>query len=118
MTPEATRDVVRAYYEAWARQDREGVRALLADDVSFRSPQDRFETADAFLEACWAHAEGLSGVTFERELYDGEQAFVLLGWQFGGGEGFVDAEYVRVRSGRVVEVLVVNNDPSFGGFAL
>ena len=116
MNDSSVREVVRSYYTSWASQDRTGVRTLLANDVEFRSAQDQFKDADDFLAACWKYAEGIVGVSFMKELYSQDQAFVILTWKNADGSVFVDAEYLRVESGRVCEILVINNTPSFGKF--
>lgn len=114
MTEDSIREVVHRFYVAWAKRDKEQVTALLAEDLDFRSAQDRFVRANEFLESCWKYSEGLAGVSFLKEVYAGDQAFVLLEWENEDGGHFVDAEYLRVDSGRVCEALVVNNSPSFG----
>jgi hypothetical protein len=108
------KNLVHRYYEAWASQQQEQVRRLLRDDLIFRSPQDRFDSADVFLGKCWRYSEGLAGVRFLREIYDGDQAFVILEWSSADGTRFADAEYVRVDGEGIAEILVVANDPSFG----
>jgi hypothetical protein len=113
MTSGSTRDLVHRYYEAWAAQDRQAVRSLLDNHLVFVSPQDRFESADAFLSACWRYSDGLRGVEFVKEVYDEHQASVILRWSMEDGS-FAGAEYVRVLGDRIVEILVVNNDPAFG----
>ena len=114
MIERTVREIVRAYYLAWSAQDRDVVRRLLDDRLSFRSPQDRFDSADAFLSACWRYSEGLTGVRFARELYDSDRAFVVLWWVGEGDSAFADAEYVEVADGRIRRIVVLNNDPAFG----
>jgi hypothetical protein len=46
------KDVTHRYSEAWAAQDREGVRELLHEKLVFTSPQDSFCSAESFLSAC------------------------------------------------------------------
>ncbi|MBD3257222.1 hypothetical protein GF377_02220 [candidate division GN15 bacterium] len=110
---EATKDTVHRYYTAWAAQDRTKVRQMLADNLRFVSPQDKFESAEAFLATCWEYSQGLSGVEVESEVYDGDRGFVILRWRTESGSSFADAEYVRVADGKMAEILVVNNDPAF-----
>jgi len=108
-----TRDTVHAYYQAWAAQNKDEVRTLLADELTFISPQDRYEGADAFLDCCWQYSKGLTGVSFLHEIYDGDRAFVILIWSMADGKAFAGAEYVRVKDSSMAEILVVNNDPKF-----
>jgi hypothetical protein len=114
MVKEITREIVRRYYKAWASQDRGQVRALLNDQLQFSSPQETFESADAFLEACWKYSEGLTSVQFTIEVYEDSEAFVILLWSNEDASGFTDAEYLQVDQGKVKRIVVVNNDPSFG----
>jgi hypothetical protein len=111
----STKDTVRGYYEAWAAQDREAVRSQLDSALSFRSPQDSFESAEAFLSACWRFSSGLKGVSFVTEVYDDARAFVVLRWLNDDGSTFEDAEYVEVSDGVISRILVVNNSAEFGG---
>jgi hypothetical protein len=105
--------LVHRYYEAWAARDRAAVRALLSDDLTFKSVEDTFDSADTFLSTCWKYSEGLTGVRCLKELYDGDQAFVILRWQMQDGTTFAGAEYLRVDGGRIREIMVVNSDFSF-----
>lgn len=112
---DSTRFLIREYYEAWARQDREAVRRLIADDLSFVSPQDAFDSAESFLTNCWRFSKGLCGVRFIKEVYDEHHGFLVLEWAMEDGSRFADAEFVRVDGTNISEILVVNNDPSFTG---
>jgi hypothetical protein len=113
----STRELIQAYYNAWANQDRDSVRDLLADDLDFRSAQDRFNQADEFLNACWRFSDGIVGVNYLREIYSQDKAFVVLNWMYADGSCFIDAEYLCISSEQVCEILVVNNSPSFAEFA-
>ena len=101
------------YYEAWASRDRECVRESLHAALEFTSPQDRFDSADSFLSACWIYSQGLASVRFEKEVYDGNRAFVILRWLNEDGSTFASAEYLESIAGKIKTILVVNNDPRF-----
>jgi hypothetical protein len=113
MNDSETLAIVRRYYRAWARQDRAAVRAILADDLDFRSPQDRFTGADAFLVECWRYSEGLADVEFVEAIPSGDRAFVMLDWIMEDGGRFAGAETLRVEAGRIKRIIVVNNSPGF-----
>ena len=106
--------VARSYFEAWAKGDQDTVRALLAEDVDFISPQDHFVRADDFLADCWRYSDGLNGVVCMKEVTDGDQVFMILDWHMADGARFVSAEYVQVVDGRIQEIIVVNNSPVLG----
>lgn len=110
---EITREIVHRYYKAWASQDRSEVRALLNDQLEFASPQESYESADAFLDACWKYSEGLTGVQFSKEVYEDGDAFVILLWSNEDGSSFADAEYLQVAQEKIKQIVVINNDPSF-----
>jgi hypothetical protein len=106
-------DLARRYYEAWASQDQEAVRALLDDTLSFSSPQDHFDSAAAFLDVCWRYSDGLTGVRFVKEVYQCAGAFVILEWFNQDGGTFMSGEYLESAGGRINKIIVVNNDPHF-----
>ncbi len=106
------RELCHRYYEAWAAGDRDTVRDCLHENLSFVSPQDRYDSAEAFLSQCWRYSEGLTGVEFVEEVDEEGRAFLILRWLAEAGE-FMGAEYVEGREGRITRILVVNNDPEF-----
>ncbi len=107
------RDLCRRYYEAWAAGDRETVRNCLHENLSFASPQDRYDSAEAFLSQCWRFSEGLTGVRVVEEVHEGNRSFLILRWLARQGE-FMGAEYVEHAEDRITRIIVVNNDPAFG----
>ena len=106
-------ELTRTYYEVWAAQDQDQVHKLLHRDLIFVSPQDRFDSADGFLSACWQCSRGLAGVKFVKEIYQENRAFVIPRWLDGDGGTFVSAEYLEVVGGSIKLIVVVNNDPLF-----
>ncbi len=106
------RQTVDRYLRAWATQDREGAEEELAPDLDFRSPQDRFSGADAFLAECWKYAMGLTDVKILESVYDESSAFLLLEWHTAHGP-YCSAEYYVLRQGKICKILVTNNDPDF-----
>lgn len=114
MEKAAIRDIVHRYYEGWATHDLGVSRKLLSDSLVFRSPQDIFKDADAFLRECGHFGEELTGVDYLIEVYAEDEAFVILEWGMGEGQSFIDAEYLRIQDDRIAEIIVVNNSPDFG----
>jgi len=109
-----TREIVHRYYKAWASQALREVQALLHNQLNFASPQETFDSANEFLEACWKYSDGLTGVQFNTEVYENREAFVILQWSYEDGSSFVNAEYLQVDQEKIERIVVVNNDPSFG----
>ncbi len=106
--------IIARYYTAWVRRDWSLAQAVLAADVRFRSPQDQANSADEMFQVCWSYGAGLVGVRFLKRIYADNEAFVILEWTAENGGMFVGAEYLRVADGKIVEILIVNNDPAFG----
>ena len=53
----------------------------------------------------------LAGVRFVKEVYEADQAFVILQWENEDGSTFAGAEYLEFKDGKIKEIIVVSNDP-------
>jgi ketosteroid isomerase-like protein len=101
-------ELVNAYYQCWARKDRDGARALLADDVRFRSQWDRFDDADAYLEECFKlRADVVSVQVFESAI-EGEKGFFATEWLVSDGTSFGDSSFIEVNDGKIVRLVVLS----------
>ena len=98
------RKMVADYYGYWVSGDRSAARALLADDLRFRSPMDNFDSADAFFEKCWQYAEGFTDFSPVQEVYADNSAYVA--YDVGG---MMVGEFIRFRDGRICEIWVSFN---------
>ncbi len=98
------KDIIRRYYDAWAASDRDAARAFLQDDLKFRSPQDSFDSADAFLDACWQYAESFGGVDMLQDVYEPDKAYIAYRLN-----EFTVAEFHKIRDGKIAEVYVTMN---------
>ena len=113
MSANTVERIVKTYYESWVNQDLKSARSLLADNLNFVSPQDHFQSAEAFLSACGHYAEGIDRVEYRREVFTGNQAFVICEWFDTAGGSMASAEYLTVKDGRITEILVINNYGNF-----
>lgn len=108
-----TRDVVRAYYEAWARRDEAAAAALMAKDFRLVSVWGVWGSAEEYLEEFGNLSDGITAIELLREVYDDDQAFVLFRVDMASGGGFVGTDLLRVRDGKVAELINVNSgDPT------
>lgn len=113
MTDHTTRDVVHAYYAAWAARDEDAAGALMADDLRHRSVWGVWESKDGYLEEFERFSAGLTAIEFVREVYDGGQAFVLFKVVTESGAWFTGTDLVTVTDGLVSEIINVNaGDPT------
>ncbi|MCG8433726.1 MAG: nuclear transport factor 2 family protein [Gammaproteobacteria bacterium] len=99
-----TKSLIEKYYQAWIDSDRQQARSLMADDLKFRSPNDDFDSADAFLEGCWRHAAGFNEMNVAHAVYDEQGGYIVY-----SGEGFSCGELVKVKDGKINEIYVTFN---------
>ena len=99
-----TDSIIRDYYASWLSGDRAAARNLLADDLKFRSPADNFESADAFLDKCWALSERFDRMDVLHQV-NGETGGYIV---YRSGE-FCAGELLKIRDGRIAEIYVTFN---------
>ncbi len=100
-------ELVNAYYQCWARKDRDGARALLADDLRYRSQWDRFDNADEFLEECFKLRADVVSVQVFQSAVEGDNGFFATEWLVSDGTSFGDASFIRVSGGKIVRLVVM-----------
>lgn len=98
------KEIIKAYYDAWLKSDRDRARSFLTDDLKFRTPNDSFDSADAFLDACWRHAAGFNTMTMLQEVYADDAAFIA----YTSGD-FTVGEFIKIRDGGIAEIFVTFN---------
>jgi ketosteroid isomerase-like protein len=104
-------DVVRALFNAYRAQDRETAERLLADHLTFTSPQDDHIDRATYFQRCFPTAGRFTSQEILQLVSSGaDGVFVLYEYELKNGERYRNAEYVTVRDGQVVEVQVF-----FGG---
>jgi len=59
MGTNTTEELANRYFTAWAAQDFDALRDVLADDATFRGPLGEADGADACIEGLRAIAEGI-----------------------------------------------------------
>ena len=104
----AVRSTVRDYFESWTRGDMAGARTRLADDLEFRGPIDRFDSADSFVGALAGFAGMLTRVELVQELYADDEAALLYDCVTASPAGTIrTAEFFRLRDGRIASIRLV-----------
>ena len=97
----SSRSVIERYLQCWLDSDRDGARALLADDVTFRSPRESHDGAEAFLASCWEHAARFDAIEILHALYDRHAGYVVY-----RGDGYVCGELLYVKEGKIASIHV------------
>ena len=102
----ATRSVIERYLQCWLESDRAGARSLLSDEMRFRSPRESYYGADAFLDACWCHADRFDAIEILHGIYDEHAGYVVYRM-----EDLVCGELIHVSGGKI-DTIHVTFDPT------
>jgi ketosteroid isomerase-like protein len=96
-------DVVDRYNRALAAHDFPGARALLADNLRFEGPIDRFSTADDYVKAITALYGIVKGVEHQATIADGDNVAVFYVLDTPMAKAPV-AEWYTVRDGKITHL--------------
>jgi ketosteroid isomerase-like protein len=109
--PTSRTEVVRAAFEAYRAQDRDVADRLMAEELTFTSPQDDHIDRAAYFERCFPTADRLVSQEV-LELVDAgdDGVFILYEYELKTGERHRNTEFITVRDGRIAEIQVF-----FGG---
>lgn len=100
------RDIAATYIEAWKAADVDRLRAILADDVSFRGPLAQVQGADEYADSI----RGLFGATEKLIVHkvwvDGDDVLTWFDLHMPGAPPAPVAQWCHVRGGLVARVQV------------
>jgi hypothetical protein len=96
-----TRTAVEGYFAAWTRNDVDGARAWLADDLQFAGPSASYASAEAFMPALRGFAAITRGARVLELLVDGGRAAMLYDCDLPGGTVRI-ASFFRVANGKII----------------
>ncbi len=100
--------VVGGYCDAWTNGDMTKARTFLADDLDFQDSVNRFQTADAFIEALAQFYAIFNEARFLKKMHDDDSAFLLYDCSIKTPGGALRcAEYFRVANGKIREIRLV-----------
>jgi hypothetical protein len=101
-TQEATRKVIRAYFDAWTHQRVDEAFALLAADLHFNGPGGSFNSAEAFRPGLQAFAAMTKGARERELIVEGDRAALLYDCDWPEPVGtFRLGSFFRVKSGKI-----------------
>lgn len=98
--------LIRQYFSAYERKDRQALEALLNDNFTFGSPHDPHLDKPAYFERCWPNSENTDAFRIEKLFESGNEAFVLYECKPTSGVPFSNTEFFRTENGKVSEVRV------------
>jgi ketosteroid isomerase-like protein len=109
--PTSRTEVVRAAFDAYRAQDHDAAEELMAEELTFTSPQDDHIDRAAYFERCFPTADRLVSQEVLELVDAGEDGvFILYEYELKTGERHRNTEFITVRDGRIVEIQVF-----FGG---
>lgn len=97
------KDVVDRYIRALEKKDFVAARALLADDLRFEGPIDRFDRADDYVTAITRLYSMVKGVQHQAAVVQGDDVALFYILDTPVAKAPV-AEWYRVREGRIAEL--------------
>ena len=98
-----TKDTVDRFNRALEKKDFTAARALLADDLHFEGPIDRFDRADDYVAAVTRLYGMVKGVQHQATIVEGDDVAVFYILDTPVAKAPV-AEWYRVRDGRIAEL--------------
>jgi ketosteroid isomerase-like protein len=105
-------EVVRRFYATYQDQNVEAATLLLANNLSFTSPQDDHIDKAAYLERCFPTADHFVS-TQVRTAVEVEPGLVIwrYAYELADGSRFSNVEEITVLDGRVTEIRVYFGGP-------
>jgi len=108
MTVDDTRQIVRAYHNAYCRGDVPAAAALLADRFSFSSPMMAFDTPQQHVAALVRFVPFITGCDLISELYGAGEATLVYDLHVSLPPGIQrSAEHFRLRDGRISTIIII-----------
>jgi SnoaL-like domain len=100
------KEIATTYFDCWKRGDFDGLRAILADDVTFRGPMGTARGADAYVTQLAGFAQRLDDITIEKMLADDQDVLTWINLHPRGGDPVPVVNWCHVEDGRVQRVRV------------
>jgi ketosteroid isomerase-like protein len=100
------KEIARTYFDCWKRGDFEGLRAILADDVTFSGPMGTATGADDYVKQLAGFAQQLDDITVEKMLADDHDVLTWFNLHPKGGDPMPVVNWSHVENGRVRQARV------------
>src|SRR5713226_4957443 len=99
--------VVATYFDAWTNNDFSTMRSVLADNVDFVGPLDRFDNADAYQQAIRGLSQMKTDITIHKIFVDGPDVLTWYDLHTRIAAPAPVAEWSHVDKGKITMVRVV-----------
>jgi hypothetical protein len=107
-TSPSTREVVRAYHEAWTSGDIAAAGQFLGEDFKTRAPVGSYDSKDAYLAGLSRFRGFVTGLDLISELYGDGEARLLYDVHTDTPAGTLrTVEYFKLRGDKIASTLLV-----------
>jgi ketosteroid isomerase-like protein len=106
MDEKSTRAVAATYFRAWRDRDFAALRAVLADDVTFRGPLGTADGADACVAGLRGMAQILDDVVVQHVFVDGADVVTWFDLHTTVAPPAPTANWSHVEDGRITRIRV------------
>jgi ketosteroid isomerase-like protein len=100
------KEIATTYFDCWKRGDFDGLRAILADDVTFSGPMGTASGADDYATQLAGFAQRLDDITIEKMLADDHDVLTWFNLHPKGGDLVPVVNWCHVEDDRVQRVRV------------
>jgi ketosteroid isomerase-like protein len=98
--------VAASYFKAWQARDFDGLRALLADDVTFDGPLAHLDNADDCVQGLRGMSKILEKVDIKKTFVDGDDVVTWFDLHTSVAEPVPTANWSHVEDGRITAIRV------------
>ena len=99
-------ELARRSYEAYERDDREMIEALLSDDFTFSSPADVAIDRATYFERCWPNAEQIQSFDVRRLVESGDEVVITYEATKVDGKRFRNTEVLTFSGDKICKAEV------------
>jgi ketosteroid isomerase-like protein len=100
------KNIATTYFDCWKRKDFDGLRKILADDVSFSGPMGAASGADDYVTSLAGFVEMLDDITVDKMLADDHDVLTWFNLHPKGGEPVPVTNWTHVEDGLAQRVRV------------
>jgi ketosteroid isomerase-like protein len=94
-------EIARKYFDRWKHGDFDGLRALLADDATFRGPMGTANGADDYVTKLAGLAQSPDDITVEKMLADDHDVLTWFNLHPMGGDPVPGVNWSHIEDGRI-----------------
>jgi hypothetical protein len=103
-TPTDPRGLAEAYFDAWKNQDFDALRAVLADDVTFRGPLGEADNAEECIAGLKGMSKTVADIVVLTRLVEGPDVVTLFNMHTHNSQVCLTANWSHVNDGKIASI--------------